>query len=166
MSMTVASCIGRLGTCRPVPKDASTRCGSLVHAHPRSSCSAIYTHIGGTTAPLTRSRQERPVPGVQVRAQVRAFRGPPCFWAGCHRYPCLARFGRWRVAGYVAYRWRGVAACGAAGVKMMPGLVRVRFMVIRLEKTPAGSFARPVSCACRAGRRRRAHGPPGQDSGQ
>jgi uncharacterized protein YggE len=36
----------------------------------------------------------------------------------------------------------GVAAYGAASVKAVPDLVRVRFKVIRLEKTPAESFAR------------------------
>lgn len=36
----------------------------------------------------------------------------------------------------------GVAAYGAASVKAVPNLVRVRFKVIRLEKTPAESFAR------------------------
>jgi uncharacterized protein len=36
----------------------------------------------------------------------------------------------------------GVAAYGAASVKAVPDLVMVRFKVIHLEKTPAGSFAR------------------------
>ncbi len=36
----------------------------------------------------------------------------------------------------------GVAAYGAAGVKAMPDLVRVRFKVVRLEQTPSESFAR------------------------
>jgi uncharacterized protein len=36
----------------------------------------------------------------------------------------------------------GVAAYGAASVKAVPDLVRVRFKVISLEKTPAESFAR------------------------
>ena len=40
-------------------------------------------------------------------------------------------------------RW-GVAAYGAASVKAVPDLVRVRFKVIRLEKTPAQSFARAI----------------------
>lgn len=35
----------------------------------------------------------------------------------------------------------GVAAYGAASVKAMPDLVRVRFKVLRVEQTPAQSFA-------------------------
>jgi uncharacterized protein len=35
----------------------------------------------------------------------------------------------------------GVAAYGAASVKAMPDLVRIRFKVVRLEQTPSRSFA-------------------------
>jgi uncharacterized protein len=35
----------------------------------------------------------------------------------------------------------GVAAYGAASVKAMPDLVRVRFKVVRVEQTPSQSFA-------------------------
>jgi uncharacterized protein YggE len=35
----------------------------------------------------------------------------------------------------------GVAAYGAASVKAMPDLVRVRFKVVRVEQTPSRSFA-------------------------
>jgi len=41
----------------------------------------------------------------------------------------------------IEHPW-GVAAYGAASVKAVPDLVRIRFKVIRLEKTPAESFAR------------------------
>src|SRR3954452_5007174 len=34
----------------------------------------------------------------------------------------------------------GIAAFGAASVKAMPDLVRVRFKIVRIEQTPAGAF--------------------------
>jgi uncharacterized protein len=41
----------------------------------------------------------------------------------------------------MAERPWGVAAYGAASVKAMPDLVRVRFKVVRVEQTPSRSFA-------------------------
>ncbi|MEU7874905.1 SIMPL domain-containing protein [Dactylosporangium sp. NPDC049140] len=35
----------------------------------------------------------------------------------------------------------GIAAFGAASVKAMPDLVRVRFKIVRIEQSPAGAFA-------------------------
>lgn len=54
----------------------------------------------------------------------------------------------------------GVAAYGAASVKAMPDLARIRFKVVRLEQTPAQSFAQ-ASDSVRAVREAlRGHGIP------
>lgn len=54
----------------------------------------------------------------------------------------------------------GVAAYGAASVKAVPDLVRVRFKVIRLEKTPAESFARASDAVHAVREVLRGHGVP------
>src|SRR5712691_11828354 len=52
----------------------------------------------------------------------------------------LVRAG-WMIGTQMVERPWGVAAYGAASVKAMPDLVRVRFKVVRLEQTPSRSFA-------------------------
>jgi uncharacterized protein len=47
----------------------------------------------------------------------------------------------WMICMQMVERPWGVAAYGAASVKAMPDLVRVRFKVIRLEQSPSHSFA-------------------------
>jgi uncharacterized protein YggE len=47
----------------------------------------------------------------------------------------------WMIGMQMVERPWGVAAYGAASVKAMPDLVRVRFKVVRVEQTPSRSFA-------------------------
>jgi uncharacterized protein YggE len=54
----------------------------------------------------------------------------------------------------------GVAAYGAASVKAVPDLVRVRFKIIRLEKTPAASFAQASESVHAVREVLRGHGVP------
>jgi hypothetical protein len=54
----------------------------------------------------------------------------------------------------------GVAAYGAASVKAVPDLVQIRFKVVRLEKTPAESFARASDSVHAVREVLRAHGVP------
>ena len=58
----------------------------------------------------------------------------PISWLG------WARIG-WMIGMQMVERPWGVAAYGAASVKAMPDLVRVRFKVVRVEQTPSRSFA-------------------------
>jgi len=52
----------------------------------------------------------------------------------------LVRAG-WMIGMQMVERPWGVAAYGAASVKAMPDLVRIRFKAVRLEQTPSQSFA-------------------------
>jgi uncharacterized protein YggE len=54
----------------------------------------------------------------------------------------------------------GAAAYGAASVKAIPDLVRVRFKIVRLEKTPGESFARASGSVHAVREVLRGHGVP------
>lgn len=66
----------------------------------------------------------------------------------------------WMIGMQMVERPWGIAAYGAASVKAMPDLVRIRFKVVRLEQTPSRSFANASDAVHEVREALRGHGIP------